>query len=254
MNSIVRPDEPMTIHLTREEFLAKIDYVPSIIHDWADAIGGLAGKRILDFGCGEGLQAAGIASRYQPGAVFGVDINDEHQSLQAILGGNGRTIDGAVPQFHRIAPGQRLPFKDIDLIYSWSVFEHIDNRIFDDVVSDIRSTLSPDGHLFIQIAPLYFSPEGSHLWAFGYRNWEHLTKQIDHIRAETEQLDGQWSLFSTLNRITANDLVRRIEAGGFRLLRRYETKTEKMPPDALLDVYHEDVLRTDQVVVMFQRV
>lgn len=244
----------------REAFLAKLEYVPSIINEWSSAFGGLTEKVVLDFGCGEGLQAAGIAKNFNPKLVFGVDINNEHASIDGIFRVNSEPVEFEMPLFQQVAPGQKLPFGELDLIYSWSVFEHINIEIVDLVISDLRSALAKNGHLLIQIAPLYYSKEGSHLWEIGYRNWEHLTNQLDRIwsdlysgRISKDLADGLWSMFSSLNKLTSSDLVARVETAGFKVIRKYETQTVDLPPAALLNVYREDVLRVDQIVLLFQK-
>ena len=60
-------------------------------------------------------------------------------------------------------------------------------------------------------------------------------------------------MFLGLNRITAPDLVSRIEAGGFRLIRKFETVSEKIPPEHLLNAYSESALRTEQIVTLFEK-
>jgi cyclopropane fatty-acyl-phospholipid synthase-like methyltransferase len=161
MRSVCQPRDFLLpgreIALNRQEFFQKFDDVTGIIQDWC---GPLHGKTVLDFGCGEGVQIAGIAKRCRPLRAIGVDINAEYKRLAQICAEHGEAP--AEIEFHTIKPGDRLSSRltGIDLIYSWSVFEHIDQRILRDVVGDLRDTLSKDGRLFVQIAPLYFSPEG----------------------------------------------------------------------------------------------
>ena len=93
----------------------------------------------------------------------------------------------------------------------------------------------------------------------GYLEWEHLSKQLDHTYSELYQtLDPEkaaalWSMFMTLNKVTAPALVAEIEAQGFRLVRRFETETDKTPPQTLRDVYQERALKTNQIVALFKK-
>jgi SAM-dependent methyltransferase len=240
-------------------FTSKFSGVPNIIADWAKDIGGLQDKRILDFGCGEGTAALGIATAHGPSLVVGVDINREHEQLAELANASGiRELPGNLV-FEEIAPGQISAQDRFDLVYSWSVFEHIDQTIVGDIVAGLRDKLRDGGHLFVQIAPLYYSPEGAHLWALGYKRWEHLTKQLDHIHREIydtlpkTDADGLWSVFATLNKITAPQLIREVTKGGFRLVREYTTMTAIVPDDDLTSCFARDALVTDQVVALFER-
>jgi hypothetical protein len=64
-------------------------------------------------------------------------------------------------ELHRVTPGFLHDLGDrFDLVYSWSVFEHVDERLIAEVLRLIKSSLKPDGLLFVQIAPLFYSAEG----------------------------------------------------------------------------------------------
>jgi SAM-dependent methyltransferase len=242
-------------------FRAKFTEVPQIIADyWADAIGGLQGKRILDFGCGEGTIALGIAHTYGPALVVGADINREHEqcSANAVRYAALEELPANL-HFEEISRGAISRHEAFDFIYSWSTFEHIDQSLMDDVIVGLRDKLRDRGHLLVQIAPLYYSPEGSHLWAIGFKQWEHLARQIDHIHTELyaclerSLADSLWSMFTTLNKITAPKLIKDISEHGFELIREYSSSASIAPPDDLLFAYTKDVLTTDQVVVLFRK-
>ena len=241
-------------------FRDKFIKLPNIIEEWISDFGGLAGKRVLDFGCGEGITALGIATTKSPSLVIGVDINRESDECVS-LARRHLTLENLPSNlyFEEITRGQISSYEEFDLVYSWSVFEHIEQDLFDSVIQGLRSKLKPRGHLFIQIQPLYFSPTGSHLWALGYEKWEHLTKQTDYIHAELfKKLDQKaaadlWSTFITLNKITSPTLKEKVCAQGFKLVKEYETKSEIRPTSELLHVYSESALVTDQVVLLLQK-
>jgi len=48
--------------------------VPDIIDRWISEHRNIAASEILDFGCGEGACALGLALNYEPRSVVGVDI------------------------------------------------------------------------------------------------------------------------------------------------------------------------------------
>jgi hypothetical protein len=115
-----------------------------------------------------------------------------------------------------------------DCIYSWSVFEHVDWEILDDVVSGFRSVLKDGGLVFTQIAPLYYSPGGAHLYDICDEPWIHLTRQRNRLKADILCSDHPnkeriWSCYGTLNKLTADRLVDLFESHGFKVERGYRS-------------------------------
>lgn len=99
---------------------------------WAE----LAGRRVLDVGCGVGMYTAAFL-RETP-HVFGVEIELE-RALQA----RGRAAGVAQ------APGERLPFPDcsFDVLFSHEVLEHVsDDRA---CVSEMARVTRPGGRIVV---------------------------------------------------------------------------------------------------------
>lgn len=147
-----------------------------------------------------------------------------------------------------------------DLVYSWSVFEHIDQRLISSILNKLRLALKPDGLLFIQIAPLYYSPNGSHLAAWLPEPWEHLTQQhsihIERLASKTanpEELASLRWMYETLNRLTAAGLLAEVSMCGFEVIRHYEAKREDLTiPVGLDNIYTRGVLLTEQIVLLLR--
>ncbi|CEG09784.1 3-demethylubiquinone-9 3-methyltransferase [Afipia felis] len=241
---------------TKEVFESKYLTAADVVADWLSNHGGLKDKRVLDFGCGEGLQAAAICARMGARSVLGVDINNEHLDCQEILKNFAPNASTNGLSFKEIAPGEKLG-GEFDVVFSWSALEHVDLKLFDDVIQNLRSVLTPGGYFFFQVAPLYYSEDGAHLWALGWTNWEHLTSQISHIKEELRIFDkatesALWGMYATLNMMTSNQMIARIENCGFSTVRIYKEKSDRKPPKSLLDVYCEEALLTKQVVGLFQ--
>lgn len=258
------PPDPLMVReadLPAEEGVRFVT-IPGYLHAWTRGLGGLSGRRILDFGCGRGLSAASIALRQNADHVHGVDINENHSACRSFL--RQRFGLAGLPDnlsFETISPGGTGSCDRFDICYSWSTFEHVGNRYFPEVLAGLHAAIVPGGLFFVQIGPLYFSPEGGHLWALGWHRWEHLTHQIsdieDMIAYRPELVEAErkalWSMFRTLNRITAEDLIVRIKAAGFTMLREHRTETELTPPEALGRTYAQNALRTKQIVALFRR-
>ena len=238
--------------------------LPATIAEWVGDYTPLADAEILDFGCGEGITALGLALQYAPARVVGVDIMPDPERCLPIA----RTELGlsSLPdnlELHRVKPGYLHNANDsFDVIYSWSVFEHVDMRVIDDVIELLYKSLKPDGVVFIQIAPLYYSSEGSHLYDFIREPWGHLLHQsnIYHEKlVSAKNIDSEdlrkslASTYTTLNRITVPELERRFTNKNFEIIRKYTTRDELDPPDSLTEIYNRDVLTTNQVVLLLRK-
>jgi SAM-dependent methyltransferase len=246
--------------ISDEHYRACFIDVPPIVAGWLADHGGLSNRDILDFGCGFGIAALSIALREPTARVVGLDIMpDVTQCLQRASEQIGLQRLPSNLSLYQVTPGQPpASFGRFDIIYSWSTFEHIDQRLLPEIVSQLRQALKPGGKLFVQIAPLYYSSEGSHLLPWIPERWGHLSNQHDIYREKLQQavnhekvaFDSLWSMYSTLNRLTAEQLVRAVVSGGFSIIRQSCSREEHEIPQGLLDVYMEEALRTFQIVLL----
>jgi 2-polyprenyl-3-methyl-5-hydroxy-6-metoxy-1,4-benzoquinol methylase len=172
--------------ITDDTYRQKFTDVPAIIRDWMAPHGGLAGKEILDFGCGEGTAAMGIALQHKAARVVGIDIvSDPDLCLPLAQQQLGLEELPLNLRLHRVKPGEMHDPRDqFDLIYSWSVFEHVEQTLLAGTLETLRGMLKPGGKLMIQIAPLYFSAEGSHMNRWLAEPWGHLVNQHSRFRAK----------------------------------------------------------------------
>lgn len=224
---------------------------------WSDKLG-KPGARILDFGCGQGIAALGFALRHPETHVSGIDIGQFHDKLQQMSQQHlGRGLPANLT-FH-VADGGPLPFDDgsLDLVYSWSVFEHIRRDLLPSILGELSRVLKPDGQLFIQVDPLYFSPKGAHLYVILDEPWVHLLHQHDVLRGKIMSPAGDQAKkerrlmqYESLNRITADELVNEVLMGGFDVKRRQVTQVEATPPEQLLNIYRREVLTTNSICLL----
>lgn len=245
--------------ITDEDFRAKFIKLPGIIQEWVREHLVLEGSDVMDFGCGEGITALALALKLKARQVVGIDIMPDIErclpKAQAQLGLE-RLPENLT--LYRVEPGHLHDHHDrFDLIYSWSTFEHVDQRIFGDVLLRLRGTLKPGGLLFVQIAPLYYSSEGSHLFHKISERWGHLLDQesvfYDKLAAavpDEEELRALWSTYRTLNRLDAGELVDALRNYGFEILRTYTTQEDYELPEKLRSVFQEEALRTNQIVAL----
>jgi 2-polyprenyl-3-methyl-5-hydroxy-6-metoxy-1,4-benzoquinol methylase len=240
-------------------FKSRYEMVPGVVARSIKPHRPLAGAEIMDFGCGAGEAALGMALNFGAARVVGVDIGPDPARCLAVA----RQHLGlhALPpnlSLYRVAPGFLHDPKDrFDVVYSWSVFEHIDQRLLGHVLDMIRTSLKPGGLFFVQIAPLFYSAEGSHLAHKLDEPWVHLSTQHDVLEQllrqavpDRAEFDGLWGTYTTLNRISGPELIRRLREHGFEILEKQLFEDKRTPPRELLEVFKEDVLETYQIVLL----
>jgi SAM-dependent methyltransferase len=245
--------------ITDKTYRDKFVWVPGKLAEWLAAHGGLDGKEVLDFGCGEATTALSLALRFPRARVTGVEIGpDIDRCLPLAREQLGLSALPPNLALHLIQPGE-LPDPQVrfDLIYSWSAFEHVDQPLLPAVLRQLRDALKPGGKLFIQIQPLYYSSDGGHLMYKVPERWGHLLNQANRYDEklsaacrDAAEYRALTSMFSTLNRITAPHLFALVGAAGLRILRRFTSREDYPIPEPLLHVYTEAALRTDGVEVL----
>jgi SAM-dependent methyltransferase len=159
LNEIERSEDP----LMREKVLSRL-------HRYEIDI---AGKRVLDFGCGPGASAAVLlqdASR-PPESFLGVDINEDYVAIaRQRLAEHGF---GATADFRLIGMNDPLEFIDndsLDMAFAFEVFEHVAPRDRPVLIDILWSKLAPGG-LFYLTSPTRLSPLDSHTTGLLFTYW-----------------------------------------------------------------------------------
>ncbi|MGE0705964.1 MAG: class I SAM-dependent methyltransferase [Vicinamibacterales bacterium] len=121
----------------------------------------LAGKVVLDFGCGTGETCVELANR---GAkhVVGLDIQ-EHLLEEARL----NAARAGVADRCTFATEYREP---VDAVLSMDAFEHFGDPAA--VLAEMRRLIDSDGYVIIEFGPTWLHPLGGHL--FSVFPWAHL--------------------------------------------------------------------------------
>ena len=111
------------------------------------------------------------------------------------------------------------------------MFEHVSQEVVASRLRNIKSLLRPNGVVFIQVSPLYYSSEGSHMKPWIPLPWAHLLQQSSRFEeqlmarvADPREAEILWMVYKTLNKMTAPQLRRKMEEAGFDILRDYRTK------------------------------
>ncbi len=222
-------------------------------------------SRILDFGCGAlPIASASIALRHPEAEVYGSDVVDaDLASLNKVL--KHEATAEVPPNLHLIrVPPSCLPetLGSFDLIYSWSVFEHIFVHHLYDCFRVIRDRLKDEGVFFFQIGGIYFSDKGSHLDEFFPNEpWHHLVRSLDELHQGVfasdralESRERHWRQFIELNRLSIDDFLDIAQSAGLKLVREERLRTDRDPPPRLLRIYTSDALKCFEIRAIFMRV
>jgi ubiquinone/menaquinone biosynthesis C-methylase UbiE len=230
----------------------------------------------MDMGCGDGITVLGV-SQSPAQEVVGVDLTEAFNRLPE-KAAQVLQLEKLPEKLHfvRVEEHKPLPFKSghFDAIYSWSVFEHVQN--VPQTLGEIHRVLRKEGVFFLQIEPLYHSPYGSHLRRLINEPWAHLLMDEasyigraraakDNVREEEKDILYQQNVFEAvreylisefrkLNRITVDQLLFWVEQAGFHIVeQRTGQIAEYKIPEVLLRQYSEYDLRTNEIQIVLKK-
>lgn len=122
----------------------------------------LAGKVVIDFGCGNGHQSIAFALA---GAqhVVGIEI-DESLLESAKQRASAQSLADKITFAREIPNGLRS-----ELIITQNSFEHLLDA--GNILAKMRAALSPKGKIFLTFAPPWYAPWGAHMGFFCNLPW-----------------------------------------------------------------------------------
>lgn len=207
----------------------------------ADGIS-LAGKRVADLGCGDGIIDLGIVRHGEPAELVGFDVvptDAEGLIVRAREFGAAHELPPNL-SFATSTP-TRIPAADrsFDVVVTWSAFEHIGDPAA--VLTEARRILRDDGVLFLQLWPFFHSDRGSHLWEWCPEPYHHLSETPEETERRVrgsgrhpEFAEMMLREFHALNRITLDDLGAALLAGGLGVRKLdVQTVSAHLPAAAL---------------------
>jgi SAM-dependent methyltransferase len=207
----------------QEWFREHFDGAAQQVLDFLDAPdGGLADRTVGDVGCGDGVIDLGLTIKGRPRQLIGYDVRPTDVDALRRMAAAAGVAEGLPEALSFATSGiDQLPAEDdtFDVVVTWSVFEHVSHPVR--MLSEISRVLKPDGILFLQLWPFYYSEHGGHLWPHYDGEFPHLRHTDEEIR---EHLRGQRGTdatrrdavdeYESLNRITVDQLQNAILAAG----------------------------------------
>lgn len=109
---------------------------------------GLQDAKILDYGCGWGRILRLMLRFSEPETIYGIDPWDKSVELCHDHG-----VPGNLAQCDYVPDA--IPFSDVrfDVVYAFSVFTHLAERVGDAVQKVVRDRIEPDGLFAITVRP-----------------------------------------------------------------------------------------------------
>jgi SAM-dependent methyltransferase len=186
----------------------------------------LEGTTIADIGSGDGIIDLGVFLKARPAKLVGYDVKPpDPEALTRSMSAAGIAND--LPDADALAFVQSTPDQvpapndTFDVVFSWSVFEHVDEPV--QMLREVHRILKPDGVLFLQLWPFFYSQHGGHLWLTIEDPFAHLLRSATSIE---EDLKGEPATdpsraaddeFRSLNRLTLDGLQRALLAAHLRV-------------------------------------
>ena len=174
------------------------------------------GKRVLDFGCGAGWQAAALA-REGAARVVGLDTNAATLARARALAARLGIGEDRLAFAEEMAPGMRGAF---DVVVSQDAMEHFGDP--EGALRAMASALAPGGRLLVTFGPPWYAPSGSHMHFFTRVPWVHLLfseRTVMAVRARF-RADGARryeEVESGLNRMSLARFERVVARSGLRV-------------------------------------
>jgi SAM-dependent methyltransferase len=197
----IRPTDPPYLAASAYEGRSKLGAL------FGNLLGELSGQTVIDFGCGDGLEAVDIARR---GAkrVYGIDTNAACLDMarwQANHAGVSNTIE---------LSGEAPANLFADLAVSIDSFEHYADPAT--VLRLLHGLLRPGGVLLVSFGPPWRHPYGGHL--FSVYPWAHLVfSEAALVRWRDGRRDDRPGSFAEagLNRMTVKRFERLARESAF---------------------------------------
>lgn len=183
---------------------------------YPDFLQQIAGKDVLDHGCGRGLQSLALALR-GAGHVLGFDTRiSNYKPAEDQVRRLG--LEGKVEFRGRLDPALDGRF---DIVISKDSMEHYPDPAR--CLAELARLLKPDGRILLTFGPPWFAPYGSHMQFFTRIPWVNLLfseKTVMNVRAHFRS-DGATcyeEVLGGLNRMTIKKFDRLLAAAGLRVL------------------------------------
>lgn len=166
----------------------------------------LKGKRVLDYGCGDGFQSI-AAARAGATNVLGVDISKPRLGFaRELLSETGET---------NVKFAERITGTH-DVVLSQDAIEHFVAP--DENLAEMKAALAPGGRIFATFGPPWYAPFGHHMGFFVKMPWLNIffsEKTVYRVRS-LYRTDGATGYHPDVNKMTIKKFEALIKRCGLR--------------------------------------
>jgi ubiquinone/menaquinone biosynthesis C-methylase UbiE len=187
-------------------------------------------KKILELGCSDAMTS--VALKRKGFESIALDIVDQRLEL-------AKNAD--VPFIQSPAETMPLENNSVDFVFSYNALEHFTDP--QKVLIEIHRILRPDGYVYIDFDPLYFSPRGLHAYRKINIPYLQILFKAEDLQRYTEKKELHWdelpyvnaytitkfrSMFESLNDKFANKKYEEIlDISGLDVIKKYPTCFKK---------------------------
>ena len=225
----------------------------------------LSNKVVLDFGCGDSIIDLGLIELVNPSKLIATDINDDSYSIsiKRVRHFLGENLDSSA-KLSRIQNTElHIPIESesIDVAFSWSTFEHVSHPY--EALQELQRVIKPNGYLFIQIFPMYFSAHGHHMWwDSNFHAFLHLqSPELFESRLQEFMISNEYSQsfksiildeVDSLNRIKVEEIKELLLKVNFKILAQY-LNSELIEPIEVFGRYTKNQLDIQEIFIVCQK-
>jgi cyclopropane fatty-acyl-phospholipid synthase-like methyltransferase len=136
-----------------------------IMSEYPEFFSLVSGKRVVDYGCGQGFQCIALVKKFDCHAV-GIDSNKRTLEGAIELAKSFNLSDNKISFFDCVSEDMANGF---DIAISQNSFEHFSNPAV--VLDEMHKLLHDSGKILITFGPPWLSPYGSHMHFFCKLPW-----------------------------------------------------------------------------------
>lgn len=141
------------------------DALATLTREFDDFERAVAGRKVIDFGCGEGRQSIALAARYGC-KVTGIEANAARRRIAEIAARGAGLTEKQAAFVEKATPAMNGRF---DAVISQNSFEHFADP--GAILDQFKRLLNNRGKLFITFGPPWLAPYGSHMYFFCRVPW-----------------------------------------------------------------------------------
>ena len=153
-----------------------------------DLAGDIAGKRVLDAGCGDGWYSARMIQ--EKADVSGIDLSPRAIAFAQQILPTGKFVSGSLTALS-------YPDKIFDVIFSFQVLEHIPLNEYPEAINELRRVLKDDGRIIVSVPSVNRPLSRAHFRHFTQETFSESLEgvfSVEKVLGQEKQSGVRWLL------------------------------------------------------------